>query len=95
VGCHFLLQGIFPTQGSSPGLPHCGQTLYRLCHQGNFPPKNVGRKGERRCTDTERVRIREVDPGERRARMAMGGKRGKGESDRNKKKGTKCVGSQG
>ena len=27
VGCHFLLQGIFPTQGSNPGLPHCGQTL--------------------------------------------------------------------
>ena len=33
VGCHFLLQGIFPTQGSNPGLPHCRQTLYRLCHQ--------------------------------------------------------------
>ena len=23
VGCHFLLQGIFPTQRSNPGLPHC------------------------------------------------------------------------
>ena len=23
VGCHFLLQGIFPTQGSNPGVPHC------------------------------------------------------------------------
>ena len=23
VGCHFLLQGIVPTQGSNPGLPHC------------------------------------------------------------------------
>ena len=21
MGCHFLLQGIFPTQGSNPGLP--------------------------------------------------------------------------
>ena len=28
VGCHFLLQGIFPTQGSNPGLLHCRQTLY-------------------------------------------------------------------
>ena len=28
VGCHFLLQGIFPTQGSNPGLPHFRQTLY-------------------------------------------------------------------
>ena len=34
VGCHFLLYGIFPTQGSNPGLPHCRQTLYRLSHQG-------------------------------------------------------------
>ena len=34
VGCHFLLQGIFPTQGSNPGLPHCRQTLYPLRHQG-------------------------------------------------------------
>ena len=30
VGCHFLLQGIFSTQGSNPGLLHCRQTLYRL-----------------------------------------------------------------
>ena len=27
VGCRFLLQGIFPTQGSNPGLPHCRQML--------------------------------------------------------------------
>ena len=27
VGCHFLLQGIFPTQGSNPGLLHYRQTL--------------------------------------------------------------------
>ena len=33
-GCHFLLQGIFPTRGSNLGLPHCRQTLYRLSHQG-------------------------------------------------------------
>ena len=35
VGCLFLLQGIFPTQGSNPGLPHCRQTLYPLSHQGS------------------------------------------------------------
>ena len=34
MGCHTLLQGIFPTQESNPGLPHCRQTLYRLSHQG-------------------------------------------------------------
>ena len=27
-----LLQGIFPTQGSNPGLPHCRWILYQLSH---------------------------------------------------------------
>ena len=35
VGCHFLLQGIFPTQRSNPGLLHCRQVLYHLSHQGS------------------------------------------------------------
>ena len=30
VGTLSLLQGIFPTQGPNPGLPHCGQILYQL-----------------------------------------------------------------
>ena len=30
VGCHSLLQGIFPTQGSNLGLLHCRQILYPL-----------------------------------------------------------------
>ena len=30
VGSLSLLQGIFPTQGSNPGLPHCGQGFYQL-----------------------------------------------------------------
>ena len=30
-----LLQGIFPAQGSNPGLLHCRQILYHLSHQGN------------------------------------------------------------
>ena len=30
-----LLQGIFPTQGSNPGLPHCRQILGQLSHQGS------------------------------------------------------------
>ena len=33
VGSCSLLQGIFPTQGSNPGLLHCTQTLYPLNHQ--------------------------------------------------------------
>ena len=30
MGCHFILQGTFPTQGSNLGLLHCRHILYRL-----------------------------------------------------------------
>ena len=33
VGCCFLLQGIFPTQGWNPGHQQCRQTPYNLSHQ--------------------------------------------------------------
>ena len=35
VGSFSLLQGIFPTQGSNPGLPHYKWILYQLSHQGS------------------------------------------------------------
>ena len=35
MGCYALLQKIFPTQGSNPGLPHCRQILYHLSYQGS------------------------------------------------------------
>ena len=35
VSCHFLLQGIFPTLGSNPGLLQCRQILHCLSHQGS------------------------------------------------------------
>ena len=35
VGSRSLLQGVFPTQGSNPGLPDCRQILYQLSHQGS------------------------------------------------------------
>ena len=35
VGCHALLQGIVPSQGSNPGLPHSRRILYHLSHQGS------------------------------------------------------------
>jgi len=35
VGSISLLQRIFPTQGSNPGLPHCRQILYQLSHKGS------------------------------------------------------------
>ena len=55
VGCHFLLQGIFPTPGLNPGLLHCRQILYRLSYKSSdsylwlqkFDLRDV--KVERRC----------------------------------------------
>ena len=41
VGSHFLLQGIFPTQGLNPGLLHCRQILYQL---GHWTLANVSQK---------------------------------------------------
>ena len=37
IGVHslLLLQGILPTQGLNPGLPHCRQILYQLSHKGS------------------------------------------------------------
>ena len=34
MGSLSFLQGIFPTQGSNLGLPHCKQILYHLSHKG-------------------------------------------------------------
>ena len=34
VGCYALLQGIFPTQGSNPGLPYYRQIQGYLDSQG-------------------------------------------------------------
>ena len=40
MGCHALLQGIFPAQQSNPGLQHCWHILYHLSQQGS-PYKEV------------------------------------------------------
>ena len=37
-GCHSILQGIFPAQGSSLGLPHRRRILYWLSYQGSPLP---------------------------------------------------------
>ena len=39
VGCHALLQEIFPTHGSNPGVLQCTWILYCLNHQGRPTPK--------------------------------------------------------
>ena len=47
VGSLSLLQGIFPTQGSNPGLPHCRQILYQLSYQESITEENkAGSTGE-------------------------------------------------
>ena len=35
LGCHALIQEVFPTQGLNPGLPCCRWILYHLSHQGS------------------------------------------------------------
>ena len=35
MGCHFLLQRIFPTKESNPGLLHCRRILYQLSYKGS------------------------------------------------------------
>ena len=53
VDCHFLLQGIFPTQESNPGLPHYRQTLYRLSHQGSLLCKDMPKGKNHKIYDIE------------------------------------------
>ena len=48
MGCHFLLQGIFPIQGSNLGLLHCGWILHQLCYQGSA---RYGEKGPNQSGD--------------------------------------------
>ena len=57
VGCHALLQRIFPTQRSNPSLPHCRRILYCLSHQRNprilewvVYPFSRGSSRTRNCT---------------------------------------------
>ena len=42
MGSLSLFQGIFLTQGSNPGLPHCRWILYQLSHKGYPLHKNTG-----------------------------------------------------
>ena len=43
VGRLFLLQGIFPTQGSNPDLAHCRWIIYPLSYKGS--PRILKLKG--------------------------------------------------
>ena len=52
VDCHGLLQGIFPPQGSNPGLPHCRQILCQMSYQGSpgYSPQGCRRVGHGSAT---------------------------------------------
>ena len=49
VGYHALLQGIFPSQGLNPGLPHCRWILYQLSYLGLSLFKSSLKRGWRIC----------------------------------------------
>ena len=44
VGSFSLLQGIFPTQGLNPGLPHCRRILYQLSYQESLYSLHIEEK---------------------------------------------------
>ena len=46
IGCQALLQGIFPTEGSNPGLSHCMWILYHLVTRLLYPQNFTGRNTE-------------------------------------------------
>ena len=63
VGCHFLLQGIFPTQGLNPSLRHCRWILYhwvkQLARQILYNLTYLGtlKKKKKKWTHKNRVRV--------------------------------------
>ena len=63
MGSHFLLQGIFPTQGLNSGLLHCRQIIYCLSHEGSperiYPAANLF-KGSLAWWEDWRIRIQKT-----------------------------------
>ena len=53
MGSHSSLQGLFLTQRSNAGLPHCGRILYQLSHQGS--PTRMGHPVEKRNISSQRL----------------------------------------
>ena len=66
VGSLSLLQGIFPTQGLNPGLPHYRQTPYQLSHQvsplrGNICPIFWLNSSTGVVVSSQQVKMEEID----------------------------------
>ena len=60
VGCHALLQEIFPTQKSNPGLLHCRRILYHLSHQGSLVYLNKYLKTVKTNQSIETLKINSI-----------------------------------
>ena len=61
VCCHFLLQGIFPTQALNLSLGHCRQTLYHLIPGDSSVSERGGKEGVGREGDERRERKRKKE----------------------------------
>ena len=61
VGCHFFLQGIFPTQVLNLGLRHCRQTFYKLSHQMDGSIVQLNRKRNWSVLNTLKLPSKEGD----------------------------------
>ena len=59
MGSHFLLQWIFPTQGSNPGLLHFRQMIYRLSYVGS--PKGTHTPCQAPCTHMQKAHMQPSD----------------------------------
>ena len=66
MGSYSLPKGIFPTQGSNPGLSHCRRLLYHLSHQGS--PKLIRIKTKTQQPKQYRTELTKLTlPGKRNA----------------------------
>ena len=60
VGCNFLLQGNFPTQGSNLGLLHCRQMLYHCTRGGikTIPKKKKCKKAKELSEEVLQITVK-------------------------------------